>query len=84
LWRRQELDLGYFQVEADDPLDKPGQRALIGQLGAKGGRACSPDDFAIVKFRAHRGARLARERDLIGSWQHQDSLLSAGWLMICG
>jgi len=30
LRRRQELYLGYFQVEADDPLDKPGQRALIG------------------------------------------------------
>ena len=67
-WRRyHKLYLGYFEVEADDPLDQPGQRALIRQLGTKGCRAWFPDDFAVVKFRAHRGARLSREGDLICS-----------------
>jgi hypothetical protein len=64
------MDLGNFEVEADDPLDEPGQRALIGQIGAKGGRTCSQDDFTVVEFGAHRRARLAREGDLIHS--HQD------------
>ena len=64
------MHLGYFEVEADDPLDEPGQRALIWQIGAKGRRARAQDDFAVVEFRAHRGARLAREGDLVHS--HQD------------
>jgi hypothetical protein len=59
--------VGYFEVEADDPLDEPGQRALIWQLGAKGCRACSQGDLAVVKFRAHRWARLTRKGDLVCS-----------------
>jgi hypothetical protein len=61
------LNLGYFEVEADDPLDDPGQRALIWQLGAQGRGACSQGDLAVVEFCAYRGARLARKGDLICS-----------------
>ncbi len=62
--------LGNFEVEADDPLDEPGQRALIRQIGAKGRRARSQDDFAVIELCAHRRARLAREGDLVHP--HQD------------
>ena len=69
------MHLGNFEVEADDPLDEPGQRGLIWQIGAKGRRIRSEDDFAVIEFCAHRRARLAREGDLIHS--HQDYLPSA-------
>lgn len=65
--RCNELYLGYFEVEANDPLDEPGQRALIRQLGAKGCRACSQGDLAVVEFCAHRRARLTRKGDLVCS-----------------
>jgi hypothetical protein len=58
--RCHELNLGYFEVEADNPLDDPGQRTLIWQLGAQGRGACSQGDLAVVEFCAYRGARLAR------------------------
>jgi hypothetical protein len=64
------MDLGYFEVEADDPLDEPGQRALIRQIGAKGRRTCPPDDFAVVEFCTHGRTRLAGEGDLVHS--HRD------------
>ena len=62
--------LGNFEVEAEDPLDEPGQRALIRQIGAKGRRARAQDDFAVVELCAHRRASLAGEGDLVHS--HQD------------
>ena len=71
------MHLGNFEVEADDPLDEPGQRALIRQVGAKGRRTRAQDDFAVVKFCTHRRARLARKGDLVHS--HQDYPPSAGW-----
>ena len=71
------MHLGNFEVEADDPLDEPGQRALIWQIGAKGRRTRSQDDFAVVEFCAHRRARLARKGDLVHS--HQDYPPSACW-----
>ena len=51
--------LGNFEAEADDSLDEPGQRALIWQIGPKGRRTSSQDDFAVVEFGAHRRARPA-------------------------
>ncbi len=71
------MHLSNFEVEADDPLDEPGQRTLIGQVGAKGRCTRSQDDFAVVKFCAHRRARLARKGDLVHS--HQDYLPSVCW-----
>jgi hypothetical protein len=71
------MHLSNFEVEADDPLDEPGQRTLIWQVGAKGRGARARDDFAVVKLRAHRRARLASKGDLIHS--HQDYLPSACW-----
>ena len=71
------MHLGDLETEADDPLDEPGQRAVIWQLGAKGCRAGPQGDIAVVEFCFHRGARLAREGDLIGS--HQGYPLSAWW-----
>ena len=64
------MHLSNFEVEADDPLDEPGQRTLIRQIGAKGRCTRTQDDFAVVELRAHRRARLAREGDLVHS--HQD------------
>ena len=69
--------LGYFEVEANDPLDEPGQRALIRQIGAKGRRTHPPDDFAVVEFCTHGRTRLARKGDLVHS--HQDYPPSACW-----
>ena len=65
--RSNEMHLDYFEVEADDPLDEPGQRALIWQLSAKGSRACSQGDLAVVELCAHRTARLTRKGDLVCS-----------------
>jgi hypothetical protein len=64
------MHVGNFEVEADDPLDEPGQRALIGQIRAKGRCARAHDYFAVVEFCAHRRASPAREGDLVDS--HQD------------
>jgi hypothetical protein len=64
-WRRHEAHEDYFEVEAGDPLHKPGQGCLIWQLGAKGCRAWAGGDLAVVEFRAQRGTRLAAESDLI-------------------
>jgi hypothetical protein len=64
-WRRHEAYADYFEVEADDPLHKPGQGCLIWQLGAKDCRAWANGDLAVVEFRAQRGTCLAPESDLI-------------------
>ena len=48
-----------FKPEAGDPLHQPGQGSLIWQLGAKGGRARTYGDLAVVEFRAQCGAGLA-------------------------
>jgi hypothetical protein len=58
---------GYFQPEVDDPLDEPGHRALIGQLGAQGGRVRADGDRAVVEFGAHSGAGLPGDSDLVSS-----------------
>ena len=68
--RCEEMHLGNFEMEADDPLDESGQRALIWQIRAKRRRARAQDDFAVVEFCAHRRASPAREGDLVHS--HQD------------
>jgi len=39
-----------FKPEAGDPLQEPGKGCLIGQLGAKGGRARADGDLAVVEF----------------------------------
>ena len=64
-WRRQPLHVEHFEPEAGDPLQQPGKCSLVGQLGTKGGRARTRGDLAVVEFRAQRGARRTRERDLI-------------------
>jgi hypothetical protein len=64
-WRRHEAYDDYFEVEAGDPLHKPGQGCLIWQIGAKGCRTWANGDIAVVEFRAQRGACLAAESDLI-------------------
>jgi hypothetical protein len=71
------MHLGNFEVQAEDPLDEPGQRALIGQIRAKSRAARAQDDFAVVEFCAHRRASPAREGDLVHS--HQDYPPSACW-----
>lgn len=65
------MHLDYIEVEADDPLDEPGQRTLIWQLSAKGSRACSQGDLAVVELCAHCRARLTRKGDFVCSWSHQ-------------
>jgi hypothetical protein len=64
-WRCHEAHEDYFEVEAGDPLHKPGQGCLIWQLGAKGCRNWADGDLAVVEFRAQRGTCLAAESDLI-------------------
>jgi hypothetical protein len=41
-----------FKTEADDPLYKPGEGSLVGQLGAEGGRIRACADLAVVELRA--------------------------------
>ena len=64
-WRRHEAYEDYFEIEAGDPLHKPGQGCLIWQLGAKGCRARADGDLAVVEFRAQGAACLTRESDLV-------------------
>jgi hypothetical protein len=59
-----------FKPKADDPLNKPGEGSLIGQLGAEGGRLRACPDLAVVELRAQRSAGLAAESDLICAWLH--------------
>jgi hypothetical protein len=61
----QEVHVGQFKPEASDPLQEPGEGCLIGQFGAKGGRARAYGDLTVVEFRAYCGARLAPERYLV-------------------
>ena len=68
LWRwcgLNEKHVRNFKPQADDALDEPGQRCLIGQLAAQGGRVRAHGDLAVVEFRAGRGAGLAPEGDLV-------------------
>ena len=67
-WRRwlcHQVHIDYFKTEADDPLYKPGEGSLVGQLGAEGGRIRACGDLAVVELRAQRSADLAAESDLI-------------------
>jgi hypothetical protein len=67
-WRRRlchQVHIDYFKTEADDPLYKPGEGSLVGQLGAEGGRIRACGDLAVVELRAQRSAGLAAESDLI-------------------
>ena len=50
------MHLDYFKTEADDPLYKPGEGSLVGQLGAEGGRIRACGDLAVVELRAQRSA----------------------------
>jgi hypothetical protein len=59
------VHIDYFKTEADDPLYKPGEGSLVGQLGAEGGRIRACGDLAVVELRAQRSAGLAAESDLI-------------------
>jgi hypothetical protein len=54
-----------FKAEADDPLYKPGEGSLVGQLRAERGRTRAHGDLAVVELRAQRSAGLAAESDLI-------------------
>ena len=67
-WRRwlcHQVHIDYFKTEADDPLYKPGEGSLVGQLGAEGGRIRACGDLAVVELCAQRSAGLAAESDLI-------------------
>jgi hypothetical protein len=59
------VHIDYFKTKADDPLYKPGEGSLVGQLGAEGGRIRACADLAVVELRAQRSAGLAAESDLI-------------------
>jgi hypothetical protein len=59
------VHVDHFKPEDGDPLHEPGEGSLIGQLGVQGGRAWAGDDLAIIEFRAHSGAGLAGESDVI-------------------
>jgi hypothetical protein len=61
-----------FKPEADDPLYKPGEGSLVGQLGAECGRLRACGDLAVVELRAQRSAGLASETDLTCEWTHLD------------
>jgi hypothetical protein len=41
-----------FKPKADDPLNKPGESSLVGQLGVERGRLRAGDDLAVVELRA--------------------------------
>jgi len=62
---RYDVHVDDFKPEIGDPSHEPAEGSLIWQLGAKGCRAGAGTDLAVVEFRAQRGARLARESDLI-------------------
>ena len=67
-WRRwlcHQVHIDDFKAEADDPLYKPGEGSLVGQLGAECGRLRACGDLAVVELRAQRSAGLAAESDLI-------------------
>jgi hypothetical protein len=64
-WLCHQVHIDYFKTEADDPLYKPGEGSLVGQLGAEGGRIRACGDLAVVELRAQRSAGLAAESDLI-------------------
>jgi hypothetical protein len=46
------VHIDYFKTEADDPLYKPGEGSLVGQLGAEGGRI-----RAVVTWQSSNCAR---------------------------
>jgi hypothetical protein len=54
-----------FKPKADDPLNKPGEGSLIGQVGAEGGRLRVCGDRAVVELCPQRSAGLTAESDLI-------------------
>jgi hypothetical protein len=64
-WQCHEVQVDHFKPEAIDPLHEPGEGRLVWQFGAKGCRARTYSDLAVVEFCAQDGARLARERDLV-------------------
>jgi hypothetical protein len=63
-WLCHPVHVDDFKPEADDPLYKPGEGSLIGQLGAEGGRLRARGDLAVVELCAQRSAGLAAEGDL--------------------
>ena len=71
-WLCHQVHVDDFKPEADDPLYKPGEGSLVGQLGAKGGRLRVYGHLAVVELRAQRSAGRAAETDLIGEWTHLD------------
>jgi hypothetical protein len=74
------MHVHYLEPEAGDPLHQPEKSGLIGQLGAKGCRARTYCDLAIVKFRAQCGARLSRKSDLVRLRLHQNEFPESVWL----
>jgi hypothetical protein len=58
------------ESQAGDPLKQSLEGALIGDLGAKRGRALAHADVAVVELSAQRGTCLACEGDLIRSCLH--------------
>ena len=64
-WLCHQVHVDDLKPKADDPLYKPGECGLVGQLGAEGGHLRACGDLAVVKLRAQRSAGLAAESDLI-------------------
>src|SRR5262249_26437446 len=60
-WRRHDQHADDFEPKAGDPLDEPGERGLVGHLGAQGGRVRARGDLAVVELRAQRAVCLAGE-----------------------
>jgi len=59
-----------LKPEFGDPLHKPREGSLVGQLGAECSCIRAQADFAVVELRAERSVRLAGESDLVGTWWH--------------
>jgi hypothetical protein len=71
-WLCHQVHVDDFKPEADDPLYKPGEGSLVGQLSAERRRLRACGDLAVVELRAQRSAGLAAETDLICEWTHLD------------
>jgi hypothetical protein len=64
-WLYHQMHVDDLKPKADDPLYKPGECGLVGQLSAEGGHLRACGDLAVVKLCAQRSAGLAAESDLI-------------------
>lgn len=65
--RRHDAHINQLQPEAGDPLHESVQGALIRELSTKRRDTRADADFAVIKFRPHRGTRLTHECHLVCS-----------------